>query len=93
MPLDEDPRPARAAWARLAEAPRAVQDFDKEDQPLYLVFGGRVEDTQGSKFVSPDELDVRGIYSDAKAATDAWRGAAQATVDDAKMRYVVVKLR
>jgi len=35
---------------------------------------------------------VVGIYDSYAAAEDAWRGAAQRTVDDAEMKYVVVHL-
>ncbi|MEI6419274.1 MAG: DUF4170 domain-containing protein [Sphingomonadales bacterium] len=59
---------------------------------LHLVFGGRVADPQGLDFIEPDQLDVVGIFPDFKSAEAAWRGAAQRTVDDATMRYVVVHL-
>ncbi|MCW3836852.1 DUF4170 domain-containing protein [Sphingomonas canadensis] len=59
---------------------------------LHLVFGGRVKDPQGLDFVDPSKLDVVGIFPDYAAAEKAWRAAAQRTVDDAEMRYVVVHL-
>ena len=59
---------------------------------LHLVFGGRVTDPQSLDFVDPSKLDVVGIYPDYVSAEKAWRGAAQRTVDDAEMRYVVVHL-
>lgn len=59
---------------------------------LHLVFGGRVTDPQSLDFVDPSQLDVVGIFPDYAAAEKAWRGAAQRTVDDAEMRYVVVHL-
>jgi len=59
---------------------------------LHLVFGGRVTDPQTLDFVDPSKLDVVGIYADYAAAENAWRSAAQRTVDDAEMRYVVVHL-
>ena len=59
---------------------------------LHLVFGGRVKDPQGLDFQDLKALDVVGFYEDYKAAEDAWRAAAQRTVDDAEMRYVVVHL-
>jgi hypothetical protein len=33
-----------------------------------------------------------GVYPNYASALDAWRAAAQRTVDDAEMRYVVVHL-
>ncbi len=62
------------------------------DQKLHLVFGGRVEDTQELEFLDLDELDIVGIYPDFASAQEAWRSAAQRTVDDAEMKYVVVHL-
>jgi hypothetical protein len=59
---------------------------------LHLVFGGRVTDPQTLDFQDPSKLDVVGIYPDFASAEKAWRAAAQKTVDDAEMRYVVVHL-
>jgi len=59
---------------------------------LHLVFGGRVTDPQTLDFKDPSALDVVGIFADYESAEKAWRGAAQRTVDDAEMRYVVVHL-
>ena len=59
---------------------------------LHLVFGGRVTDPQTLDFADPSKLDVVGIYADYAAAEQAWRAAAQRTVDDAEMKYVVVHL-
>lgn len=59
---------------------------------LHLVFGGRVSDPQTLDFVDPSALDVVGIFPDFAAAEKAWRAAAQRTVDDAEMKYVVVHL-
>ena len=59
---------------------------------LHLVFGGRVADPQTLDFDDADKLDIVGIFPDYASAERAWRGAAQRTVDDAAMRYVVVHL-
>jgi hypothetical protein len=59
---------------------------------LHLVFGGRVSDPQTLDFQDPSKLDVVGIFPDYNSAEKAWRAAAQKTVDDAEMRYVVVHL-
>ena len=61
-------------------------------QKLHLVMGGRVKDTQGVEFTDLDGLDLVGVYPDYAAAEEAWRAAAQRTVDDAEMKYVVVHL-
>ena len=36
--------------------------------------------------------DLVGLFDNYADAEDAWRGAAQRTVDDAEMKYVVVHL-
>ena len=59
---------------------------------LHLVFGGRVRDPQGLDFIDPANLQIIGIFPDYAAAENAWRGAAQRTVDDAEMKFVVVHL-
>jgi hypothetical protein len=59
---------------------------------LHLVFGGRVRDPQTLDFADPANLEVVGIFADYATAEKAWRGAAQRTVDDAEMKYVVVHL-
>ena len=59
---------------------------------LHLVFGGRVKDPQGLDFVDLGAIDLVGLFDNYAAAEEAWRGKAQATVDDAEMKYVVVHL-
>ena len=49
---------------------------------LHLVFGGRVKDPRTLDF-DMSTIDVVGIYDSYAAAEDAWRAAAQRTVDDA----------
>lgn len=59
---------------------------------MHLVMGGRVKDPRKLEFEDLDAIDIVGIYPDFQSAEKAWRGAAQRTVDDAEMRYVVVHL-
>ncbi len=59
---------------------------------LHLVFGGRVEDPTTLDFNDLDSIDIVGMFADYASAEEAWRGAAQRTVDDAEMKYVVVHL-
>jgi len=58
---------------------------------LHLVFGGRVKDPRTLNF-DMNTIDIVGIYDSYAAAEDAWRAAAQRSVDDAEMKYVVVHL-
>ncbi|WP_375428673.1 DUF4170 domain-containing protein [uncultured Sphingomonas sp.] len=59
---------------------------------LHLVFGGRVRDPRGLDFVSPEQVEIVGVFPDYIGAEKAWRAAAQRTVDDAEMKFVVVHL-
>ena len=59
---------------------------------LHLVFGGRVRDPRGLDYDDLKSIDIVGMFPDYASAEKAWRGAAQRTVDDAEMKYVVVHL-
>ena len=59
---------------------------------LHLVFGGRVKDPRTLDFQDLSKIDFVGLFEDYATAEEAWRAAAQRTVDDAEMRYVVVHL-
>ncbi|MDQ3079652.1 MAG: DUF4170 domain-containing protein [Pseudomonadota bacterium] len=59
---------------------------------LHLVFGGRVSDPRGLDFTDLNAVDIVGLFDSYADAEEAWRGAAQRTVDDAEMKYVVVHL-
>ena len=58
---------------------------------LHLVFGGRVKDPRTLDF-DDSTIQIVGIFPDYKTAEKAWRSAAQKTVDDAEMRFVVAHL-
>lgn len=61
-------------------------------QLLHLVFGGEVESPESVRFKDVSKLHVVGMYPNYKQAYDAWKGVAQATVDNAQMRYFVVHI-
>jgi hypothetical protein len=61
-------------------------------QLLHLVFGGELVDPQGTEFRDVAAIDVVGIYPDFASAYAAWKGKAQATVDNAHMRYFIAHL-
>ena len=61
-------------------------------QLLHLVFGGELSDLQNVEFKDLSKLDVVGIYPNYATAYAAWKAKAQATVDNAHMRYFVVHL-
>lgn len=58
---------------------------------LHLVFGGKVTDPRTLDF-DEKTIEVVGIFPTYALAEKAWRAAAQRTVDDAEMKYVVVHL-
>lgn len=62
------------------------------DQKLHLVFGGELSDLERVHFKDPKNLDIVGIFPDYASAQAAWKAKAQATVDSAQTRYVVVHL-
>ncbi len=63
------------------------------DKPLlHLVFGGQVADPQKMDYTNCDDLDIVGIFPSYQKALDAWRGASQARVDEADIKYVIVHL-
>lgn len=63
-----------------------------EKQLLHLVFGGELENLEDVKFRDLAALDIVGVYPNYAAAEEAWRAKAQATVDNAHMRYFIVHL-
>jgi len=61
-------------------------------QRLHLVFGGELSDTSTTEFRDPGAIDIVGIFPDYASAYDAWKARAQATVDNAQMRYFIAHL-
>lgn len=61
-------------------------------QLLHFVFGGELKDLNGTEFRDLSKLDVVGFYPDYASAVQAWKAKAQATVDNAHMRYFVTHM-
>ncbi len=61
-------------------------------QLLHLVFGGELTSLDTVEFRDLDKLDVVGIFPNYASAEKAWRAKAQATVDNAHMRYFIVHI-
>lgn len=61
-------------------------------QLLHLVFGGELNSLEGVEFRDLEHLDIVGIYPSYAEAYQAWKAAAQRTVDNAMMRYFIVHL-
>jgi hypothetical protein len=61
-------------------------------QLLHLVFGGELEEIDGMTFRDLTKLDLVGIFPNYETARAAWKAKAQATVDNAQMRYFIVHM-
>ena len=71
----------------------STNDTDAPDrQLLHLVFGGELLSLDEVTFRDLSELDIVGMYPDYATAYEAWKAAAQKTVDNAHMRYFIVHL-
>jgi hypothetical protein len=61
-------------------------------QLLHFVFGGELKELDSTEFKNLDEIEIVGLFPDHASAVAAWRSKAQATVDNAQMRYFVAHL-
>ena len=61
-------------------------------QLLHLVIGGELKEIGGTEFRDTKAVDVVGVYPDYESARQAWKAAAQRTVDNALVRYFIVHL-
>ncbi len=61
-------------------------------QKLHLVFGGELTTPTVKSFKDVEALDIVGIFPTYELAYDAWKGAAQRTVDNAHMRYFIAHI-
>jgi Domain of unknown function (DUF4170) len=61
-------------------------------QLLHLVFGGELQSLETVEFKDLSKMDMVGVFPDFKTAHAAWKARAQATVDNAHMRYFIVHL-
>ena len=58
----------------------------------HLVFGGELTTLESNEFRDLSAVDIVGIFPNYAAAHAAWKAKAQATVDNAHMRYFIVHL-
>ncbi|HEV7255823.1 MAG TPA: DUF4170 domain-containing protein [Mesorhizobium sp.] len=65
---------------------------ERGKQLLHLVFGGELKSLTGNEFRDLNALDIVGVFPDYATAYAVWKAKAQATVDNAHMRYFVVHL-
>jgi len=79
-------------WFFEARTWRSKDDRLMTKQLLHLVIGGELTDLQGTEFTDLSKVDIVGVYPDYDAAYNAWKSAAQRTVDSAQTRYFIVHL-
>lgn len=61
-----------------------------DKQLLHLVFGGEMKEVGKVEFKDLSAIDFVGAFPNYRAAYDAWKAAAQRTVDNAQMRYFIL---
>ena len=61
-----------------------------EKQLLHLVIGGELSDLDHNTFKDPSQIDLVGAFASYDEAKAAWRAKAQATVDNALVRYFII---
>jgi myo-inositol-1(or 4)-monophosphatase len=61
-----------------------------DHQLLHLVIGGELKAVDVHEFKDLRKVDFVGAYPNYAAAFQAWKGKAQATVDNALVRYFII---
>ncbi len=61
-----------------------------DKQLLHIVIGGELADLEHIAFKDLKKVEFVGAFPNHKAAVKAWRARAQATVDNALMRYFII---
>lgn len=70
--------------------PQAMDETIETKQLLHIVIGGELKDVTDVEFEDLSQIDFVGAFPSYKAAYDAWKNAAQRTVDNAEMRYFIL---
>jgi len=61
-----------------------------EKQLLHIVIGGELKDLSSTEFRDLKKVDLVGAFPSYEEARRAWKAKAQATVDNALMRYFII---
>jgi myo-inositol-1(or 4)-monophosphatase len=64
--------------------------MSEQRQLLHLVIGGELRALDRPEFVDLSAVDFVGAFPNYRTAYDAWKAAAQRTVDNARMRYFII---
>ena len=61
-----------------------------DKQLLHIVLGGELKDVQDVEFRDLSKVEFVGAYPNYDEAWKAWKGKAQATVDNAHARFFII---
>jgi hypothetical protein len=61
-----------------------------DKQLLHIVIGGELKDVAETEFRDPAKVEFVGAFPDYASARVAWKAKAQATVDNALVRYFII---
>ncbi len=61
-----------------------------DSQLLHIVIGGELKDVRSPEFRDPSKVEFVGAFPNYASARKAWLAKAQATVDNAHMRYFII---
>ena len=61
-----------------------------DKQLLHIVIGGELENVAGTTFRDLSKVEFVGAYPNYAEAKAAWKARAQATVDNAHMRFFIL---
>ena len=64
--------------------------MSEQRQLLHLVIGGELKRLDRPEFEDLKAIDFVGAYPNYRTAYDAWKAAAQRTVDNARIRYFII---
>jgi hypothetical protein len=67
-----------------------MPDTAEERQLLHIVIGGELKSLDSTEFRDLKKVELVGAYGSYAEARNAWKSKAQATVDNALMRYFVI---
>jgi myo-inositol-1(or 4)-monophosphatase len=77
-----------APQAPIKDKSRMTESANK--QLLHIVFGGELKSVDVVEFEDLTKIDFVGAFPNYREAYDAWKAAAQRTVDHAEMRYFIL---
>lgn len=63
-----------------------------ENKQLYAIVGGHLEFVHMKHFKDLNDVKCFGFFDNKTEATAAWKSLAMSTIDDAHMKYYIVKV-